>query len=62
MNKPADNVKVVIRCRPLSKNEMEHGNKRIVEMDSTLGSVSLKKPDTDEPARTFTFDSVYDWK
>lgn len=32
-------VKVVVRCRPMSKKETEDGRKRIVEMDGKTGEV-----------------------
>ena len=32
-------------------------------MDTTMGIVSLKKPDApDEDPKSFTFDAVFDWK
>ena len=32
----------------------------IVEMDLKRGEVRIKKPGSSEPAKDFTFDSVYD--
>lgn len=33
-------VKVVVRCRPMSKKEIEDSRKRIVEMDTATGEVN----------------------
>ena len=35
---------------------------RVVDMDVSRGSVSLRNPKSEGPPREFTFDSVYDWK
>ncbi len=38
-------------------------HRRVVEMDTTLGRVILRKPGEEkEEPKVFTFDSVYDWK
>eukprot|EP00164_Ancoracysta_twista_P001307 GFYU01001710.1.p1 GENE.GFYU01001710.1~~GFYU01001710.1.p1 ORF type:complete len:837 (-),score=324.28 GFYU01001710.1:210-2720(-) len=56
-------VRVVVRCRPLSKKEVEDNRNRVVDMDTGVGSISVRNPKADmkEPPKTFTFDSVYDW-
>lgn len=61
-SKGAEAVKVVVRCRPLSKNETDAGHKRSVEMDTTMGLIKVINPEApnDEP-KSFTFDSVFDW-
>jgi kinesin family protein 3/17 len=65
LKKAANNecVKVVVRCRPMNKKEKAADCKRIVEMDPTLGTVSVTKADADEsePPKIFTLDAVYDW-
>jgi len=65
LKKAANNecVKVVVRCRPMNKKEKAADCKRIVEMDPTLGTVSVAKADADEsePPKIFTLDAVYDW-
>mmetsp|Transcript_40600 Transcript_40600/g.128037 ORF Transcript_40600/g.128037 Transcript_40600/m.128037 type:complete len:750 (-) Transcript_40600:234-2483(-) len=54
-------VKVVVRCRPMSRKEVEDQRIRIVEMDTKTGEVWLKNPeDTREQPKPFTFDQVYD--
>ncbi|XP_071537776.1 kinesin-like protein KIF3B isoform X2 [Panulirus ornatus] len=58
-----EEVKVVVRCRPMNEQETASGHKRVVDMDVDRGVVELrnvKAPDTDPP-KTFTFDAVYDW-
>eukprot|EP00281_Chroomonas_sp_CCMP1168_P031002 CAMPEP_0206254094 /NCGR_PEP_ID=MMETSP0047_2-20121206/23511_1 /ASSEMBLY_ACC=CAM_ASM_000192 /TAXON_ID=195065 /ORGANISM="Chroomonas mesostigmatica_cf, Strain CCMP1168" /LENGTH=383 /DNA_ID=CAMNT_0053680365 /DNA_START=30 /DNA_END=1177 /DNA_ORIENTATION=+ len=56
-------VKVVVRCRPMSRKETEDNRKRIVEMDGKTGEVFVKNPEGDarEPPKQFAFDQVYDW-
>ena len=56
-------VKVVVRCRPLSQGEVSAGKKGIVNIDNKTGQVAIKNPKLDkkEPAKTFTFDIVYNW-
>ncbi|KAI6654753.1 Kif3b protein [Oopsacas minuta] len=56
-----ENIRVVVRCRPMSKSELiSHTN--IVEIDNTTGSITLlNTKSSGERKREFTFDSVYDW-
>lgn len=56
-------VKVVVRCRPLSKGEMSDGKKSTVNIDTKRGQIAIKNPKLDEkePAKQFTFDIVYNW-
>ena len=60
-SKPAETVRVVMRCRPLNSKEKGDKRERIVDVDSKMGSVSLHSGDknSSEPPKTFTFDSVY---
>ncbi|KAK8884771.1 Kinesin-like protein kif3a [Tritrichomonas musculus] len=60
MSQPkAENIKVVVRCRPLSKKEIDRGNFEIIRMDPSKNTVYLiKKPDDQEP-KSFLFNSVY---
>ena len=63
-NQKSDNnetVKVVIRCRPLSKKEMEAGHDVIVKMNTKTGEIFVNKPQADEPPKQFTFDMAFDW-
>uniref|UniRef100_A0A3Q0T9I3 Kinesin-like protein n=1 Tax=Amphilophus citrinellus TaxID=61819 RepID=A0A3Q0T9I3_AMPCI len=62
-NKSSESVKVVVRCRPLSRKEESSGPAGgIVQMDLRLGQVILRNPRAppSEPQKTFTFDAVYD--
>uniref|UniRef100_A0A8B9E0C7 Kinesin-like protein n=1 Tax=Anser cygnoides TaxID=8845 RepID=A0A8B9E0C7_ANSCY len=55
-------LRVVARCRPLSRREEAAGCERIVELEAGLGRVSIRNPRAapGEPPKTFTFDAVYD--
>uniref|UniRef100_A0A8B9UHA9 Kinesin-like protein n=1 Tax=Anas zonorhyncha TaxID=75864 RepID=A0A8B9UHA9_9AVES len=55
-------LRVVARCRPLSRREEAAGCERIVELEPGLGRVSIRNPRAapGEPPKTFTFDAVYD--
>ncbi len=57
----SESVKVCIRCRPMSQNEMNQGHAIVVEMRTKNGDIFVKKPFTDEPPKQFTFDAVFDW-
>lgn len=67
VSKPGDSskdecVRVVVRCRPLNKKEIEDGRSRIVDMDLKAGQVVVRNPKApNEPPKNFTFDSIYDW-
>lgn len=43
-----DNVRVVVRCRPLSLTEREQGHRKIVSVDGAGNSVSITNPNNDE--------------
>ena len=51
------NVRVALRCRPLSKKELGEGDVSVFEKDG-----SMAKLKTDEKDAEFAFDHVYDWK
>ncbi|XP_035278464.1 kinesin-like protein KIF3C isoform X1 [Anguilla anguilla] len=61
-NKNCETVKVVVRCRPLSRKEEATGYESILDMDVKLGQVTLRNPKAPpgELLKTFTFDAVYD--
>lgn len=44
-DKDNETVKVVIRCRPLSKKEMEAGHDVIVKMNTKTGEIYVSKSD-----------------
>lgn len=56
-------VHVVVRCRPLNEKETEQGHEQIVSMASKQGVVEIRNPKSEvtDPAKSFTFDAVYDW-
>ncbi|KAK7922875.1 hypothetical protein WMY93_009777 [Mugilogobius chulae] len=56
----SDNVKVVVRCRPLNQKETMMGHKQAVIVDEIRGTITVNKLDTpNEPPKTFTFDTVF---
>lgn len=56
----SDNVKVVVRCRPLNQKEKMMGHKLAVSVDEIRGTITVKKLETlHEPPKTFTFDTVF---
>lgn len=62
MAKNGETVKVVVRCRPISKKEEAMNHEKIVEVDVKLGQVRVRNPRAQPGAimKTFTFDAVYD--
>ena len=60
MSQKTECIKVAIRCRPLSENEMKEAREIVVKMDKTNGEVIIHKPGDNIP-KVFTFDTVYDW-
>lgn len=54
---------MVVRCRPLNSKEVAAGHKRVVDMDGKRGVVEIRNPNAspNEPPKSFTFDSIYDW-
>ncbi|XP_023694119.1 kinesin-like protein KIF3A isoform X1 [Paramormyrops kingsleyae] len=55
-----DNVKVVVRCRPLNHKEKNTGCKQAVIVDEMRGTITVSKLDAPgEPPKTFTFDTVF---
>uniref|UniRef100_A0A671MMX0 Kinesin-like protein n=1 Tax=Sinocyclocheilus anshuiensis TaxID=1608454 RepID=A0A671MMX0_9TELE len=56
----SDNVKVVVRCRPLNEKEKMMAHKQAVAVDEIRGTITVNKLDmTSEPPKTFTFDTVF---
>jgi hypothetical protein len=46
----------------MNEKESRDGHERVIEMDSNRGVIGIRKPNTTEIAKEFTFDAVYDWK
>lgn len=60
MSNKTECIRVIIRCRPLSENEIRDGREVAVKMMKDTGEVIIQKPGEEIP-KVFTFDSVYDW-
>uniref|UniRef100_A0A4W4DXW7 Kinesin-like protein n=1 Tax=Electrophorus electricus TaxID=8005 RepID=A0A4W4DXW7_ELEEL len=61
-SKQCEAVKVVVRCRPMSRKEEASGHESVVQVDVKVGQVALRNPKAGpgELVKTFTFDAVYD--
>ncbi|XP_054651557.1 kinesin-like protein KIF3C [Dunckerocampus dactyliophorus] len=59
--KQCEAVRVVARCRPLSKKEEAADCQTILDLDHKLGQITIRNPRAppDEPMKVFTFDSVF---
>nr|CAD7264094.1 unnamed protein product [Timema shepardi] len=57
-----ENVRVVVRVRPMSAREREAGYRQIMQVDTVNNSVCVENPQAadGEPPKMFTFDSVFD--
>mmetsp|Transcript_10295 Transcript_10295/g.22959 ORF Transcript_10295/g.22959 Transcript_10295/m.22959 type:complete len:863 (+) Transcript_10295:48-2636(+) len=60
--KSPETVRVVVRCRPMSRKEVEDSRVKIVQINDKSGEVALRNPEADarEAPKPFTFDQVYD--
>ncbi|XP_041360213.1 kinesin-like protein KIF3A isoform X2 [Gigantopelta aegis] len=56
-----DNVRVVVRCRPMNEKEVNTNCKQVVNVDEMRGSITVKNLASNhgEPPKTFTFDIVF---
>ncbi|KAG8223833.1 hypothetical protein J437_LFUL003722 [Ladona fulva] len=61
-SKDVDNVTitVVVRCRPMSEDEIREGQTSVVETYPKRGVVCIENPRTEGGKMQFTFDAVYD--
>lgn len=59
--KEVDNVRVVVRTRPLNEKEISTNCNEVVKIDEVRGTVTVKNPQggSSEPPKTFTFDIVF---
>ncbi|KAE8743646.1 hypothetical protein FOCC_FOCC010790 [Frankliniella occidentalis] len=57
-----ENVRVVLRVRPLAEQETLSGCRQITSVDSSCNSISVTNPQApaEEPPKVFTFDTVFD--
>lgn len=58
----SESVKVVVRCRPLSVQEIADGHERIVDLYPDTGVVTIRnfKAGDADSVKQYTFDAVYD--
>uniref|UniRef100_A0A7E4VXP5 Kinesin-like protein n=1 Tax=Panagrellus redivivus TaxID=6233 RepID=A0A7E4VXP5_PANRE len=55
-----DNVKVAVRCRPLSAQEIAQGHTTAIAVDEYNCTVEVKNPaNKNDPPKVFTFDEVF---
>lgn len=56
-----ENVRVVVRVRPMDKIEIDAGNSCVVKVDKVNRCVTLTKPNSDpgEPPRLYYFDNIF---
>nr|ADF47442.1 kinesin protein 3-like protein A [Dugesia japonica] len=54
----SDNVKVVMRCRPLNEKELKQGCSMAAQVNELNGSITYhqSKSSADDPPKQFTFD------
>lgn len=58
--KDSENVRVVVRCRPMNEKETSTNCSQVVHVDEGRGSITLTSPgDRSEPPKVFTFDTVF---
>nr|AKS36881.1 KIF3A-like protein [Schmidtea mediterranea] len=57
----SDNVKVVMRCRPLNEKELKQGCVIAAQVNELNGSITITNPkaSVDDPPKQFTFDYVF---
>lgn len=63
MSKSEECVRVAMRCRPLSSQEISDSRKITVKISPQRKEILVTnpKPDSAESEKAFTFDMVYDW-
>ena len=56
-----DNVRVVVRCRPMNDKEVASACSQAVSVDERKGTITVKSSGarSSEPPKTFTFDRVF---
>jgi kinesin family protein 3/17 len=61
MSKPSgENVKVMVRTRPMNQKEFDRGCTRVVNNIKKMNQIQLIDPkNEDAPPRTFTFDGIF---
>uniref|UniRef100_A0A1Q3G2R5 Kinesin-like protein n=1 Tax=Culex tarsalis TaxID=7177 RepID=A0A1Q3G2R5_CULTA len=56
-----ENVRVVVRVRPMDKNELDSGAQNIIKTDKTNRCITVYKPNANssEPPKVYFFDNVF---
>ncbi|XP_050082283.1 kinesin-like protein KIF3A [Anopheles aquasalis] len=56
-----ENVRVVVRVRPMDKNELDSGCQNVIKVDKANRSVTVVKPtaNSSEPPKVYYFDNVF---
>ena len=59
-----ENVRVVVRARPMDKNEIQAGSLSVIKVDKLKRAITVVKPNAtaNEPPKTYYFDNVFDWE
>lgn len=57
-----ENVRVVVRVRPMDKSELDVGSETIVRVDRLNRCITVEKPQSSasEPPKIYYFDNVFD--
>lgn len=56
-----ENVRVVVRVRPMDKSELDVGSENVIKVDKVNRSVTVHKPNSSntEPPKVYYFDNVF---
>uniref|UniRef100_A0A1B0AEW8 Kinesin-like protein n=1 Tax=Glossina pallidipes TaxID=7398 RepID=A0A1B0AEW8_GLOPL len=57
-----ENVRVVVRTRPMDRNEIMSGSLSVIKVDKLKRAITVVKPNatSNEPPKTYYFDNVFD--
>ena len=56
----SETIKVCVRCRPLSSEEVAKGHAVVVDLNKKTGEIFVRRPFVEEAPKQFTFDAVFD--
>lgn len=61
-NGEVENVRVVVRIRPMDQSELDAGSENVVRVDRLNRSITVEKPQASasEPPKIYYFDNVFD--
>lgn len=61
-NGEIENVRVVVRIRPMDKSELDAGSENVIRVDRSNRSIIVEKPQASasEPPKVYYFDNVFD--